>query len=366
MTSLPAMSPEEQNVVEFAESPGRRLRVQRQAKGLDIERVAAQLHLRRAMVEALEQDRYHELPGPVFVVGYLRNYARVLGLDPAPVVDAYRASHPEPQATLPRVPEPPRREIGSSHILVRLVSLALVVAVIAMIALWWMNRAETLTSLPLTGEGVAPEMAGGEMAQPHESAAGEDTLGLDAPRSAPAAPMSTPGGLTLPSPAVPGPAGGPAPLADAPATTADTGPGAGLDEAPASPRTPIRTAPEPLAEVGATAPGSLEAAAEGAAEQATGEAVAESLESAPAGPPEVALSFSGPCWIEVKDAAGSVVLTGSMREGDRRVLDGQPPYKLIVGNAANTAITVGGEPFDLAARSRGNVARFTLDPGAAQ
>ena len=132
MNPLEAMSPDDQNVIEFSENPGRRLRVLRQSRGLEVERVAAQLHLRVPMVEALEQDRYQDLPGPVFIAGYLRNYARLLGLDPEPLLAAYRQANPEPEPAVLRFKPAPRPDIGSGHILVRLISLGLVVAVIAM------------------------------------------------------------------------------------------------------------------------------------------------------------------------------------------------------------------------------------------
>ena len=123
MNQVQAVSADDQNVVEFSESPGRRLRVLRQSRGIEIERIAAQLHLRVAAVEALEQDRYPDLPGPVFVAGYLRNYARLLGLDAEPLIGAFRAAHPDPEPVGLRVSPLPRQEIGSGHILVRLISL---------------------------------------------------------------------------------------------------------------------------------------------------------------------------------------------------------------------------------------------------
>jgi cytoskeleton protein RodZ len=78
--------------------------------------------------------------------------------------------------------------------------------------------------------------------------------------------------------------------------------------------------------------------------------------------PEVVLSFSGTSWIDVRDAAGKVILTGEMRKGDRRVLKGEPPYSFVIGNAKAAALTVGEKPLDLSARGRGGVARFKLDP----
>ena len=35
------------------------------------------------------RDRYNALPSPVHVRGFLRNYARFLGLDPQPLLDRY-------------------------------------------------------------------------------------------------------------------------------------------------------------------------------------------------------------------------------------------------------------------------------------
>ena len=147
-----AMSLDETNVVELSDSPGRRLRVQRQSRGLEVERIAVQLHLRTAFVEALEQDRYADLPSPVFVAGYLRNYARLLGLDPAPLVAAYRAANPTPDPAPPRISTPARREIGSGHILMRLISLAILAGALGLLALWWQNRADLLPDL-LPGDG---------------------------------------------------------------------------------------------------------------------------------------------------------------------------------------------------------------------
>jgi cytoskeleton protein RodZ len=76
----------------------------------------------------------------------------------------------------------------------------------------------------------------------------------------------------------------------------------------------------------------------------------------------VVLEFRGPCWIDVRDSAKSFSLTGEMNNGDRRVLGGTPPYSLILGNANSARVTVNGVPFDLARVSKGNVARFKLDP----
>lgn len=68
-------------------SPGMILSAARNELKWDIEDVAANLNLRVSVIQALESDDYKDLPGPTFVRGYIRAYARLLGIDEADVVD---------------------------------------------------------------------------------------------------------------------------------------------------------------------------------------------------------------------------------------------------------------------------------------
>ncbi|HSQ06554.1 MAG TPA: helix-turn-helix transcriptional regulator, partial [Chromatiaceae bacterium] len=92
MNPQPANDDPEGSSVESGVSVGRRLRAAREAQGLGTERIATLLHLNSSLVESLEQDRYADLPGAVFIGGYIRNYARHVGLDPEPLVAAYWAA----------------------------------------------------------------------------------------------------------------------------------------------------------------------------------------------------------------------------------------------------------------------------------
>ena len=80
--------------VRAAEGPGHRLRQARLARGLEIERVANQLHLTEPMIEALERDDFAQMPSPVFVKGYISNYGRLLGLPADPLLAAYARLQP--------------------------------------------------------------------------------------------------------------------------------------------------------------------------------------------------------------------------------------------------------------------------------
>ncbi|CAI8890889.1 RodZ domain-containing protein [Methylococcus capsulatus] len=87
------------------ESAGQRLRAAREARRQGIDKVARELHLSVGTVGALERDDYASLPPPAFVRGYLRGYARLLGLPEQEIVDAYNrvaggGSDPEPGAVV--------------------------------------------------------------------------------------------------------------------------------------------------------------------------------------------------------------------------------------------------------------------------
>jgi cytoskeleton protein RodZ len=82
--------------------PGRQLAAARESCGLSVADVAHQLKLSPAQVEAMEAGNYQRLPGAVFVRGFIRNYARLVKLDPALLLaDAERqlrpAVQPEPE-----------------------------------------------------------------------------------------------------------------------------------------------------------------------------------------------------------------------------------------------------------------------------
>jgi len=71
-----------ESVVPVAElRPGRVLAEARGSRNQAIAEIAQQLKLSASQVEALEADDYARLPGPVFVRGFVRNYARLMDLD---------------------------------------------------------------------------------------------------------------------------------------------------------------------------------------------------------------------------------------------------------------------------------------------
>ncbi len=76
------------------------LRSQREARGVSLRDIADSSKISLRYLEALEQDRLDVLPAPVFAKGFLREYARVVGLDPDEAVNLYliARSEAEPDA----------------------------------------------------------------------------------------------------------------------------------------------------------------------------------------------------------------------------------------------------------------------------
>lgn len=68
---------------------GERLRNAREARGLSLSALEATTHIRGVYLQALEEERFDHLPGRVYALGFLRTYARALGLDPDDLVHAY-------------------------------------------------------------------------------------------------------------------------------------------------------------------------------------------------------------------------------------------------------------------------------------
>ena len=74
---------------------GADLRAARLRLGLALPDAAAKLRIRQSFLEAVEDGRLEDLPGPVYAVGFARAYAVLLGLDAAAVARRFR---PEPDA----------------------------------------------------------------------------------------------------------------------------------------------------------------------------------------------------------------------------------------------------------------------------
>lgn len=92
------------------------LREARETKGLTASQVQERTKISARFIEAMEEGRYQDLPTPVHVRGFLKNYARFLGLDPQPLLARYEVSRnhrPVPIATTNHTEVTPSQPIPS-------------------------------------------------------------------------------------------------------------------------------------------------------------------------------------------------------------------------------------------------------------
>ena len=114
---------------------GTLLRSEREKKGLTIEQVAETTRLRRHFIEDLENEKWDNLPPPVFVRGFIRSYVKMLGLDEKRALELFESSAPvDPGPPKPLVAPPKRGKKALVFIVVLLAVLA------ALVYLWRGDR----------------------------------------------------------------------------------------------------------------------------------------------------------------------------------------------------------------------------------
>ena len=307
-------------------NPGETLRLARENNGWTLAEVALKLNLTASSLSNLETGAFDKLPGHTFARGYIRAYAKLLGMDQTSLVhefDLYTGTDANGSNvhSLGRIEEPVR----VSHTILRIVSLLLLIAVIGGGFIWWQDqtsmRAKDL--IGLNPEHVEVEGADGTtrihpLDEPEDQAVAEAKVEGEAPVAAEAAPeQDTTAAPVLPvAPLTSGAA--PAPVAQA--AVAPT----------ATPATPAAAPAAPAA----TAP--------------------------VAGAGKVALQFTADCWTQVTDGTGKVLFGGLKRKGENLELSGKPPLTLRLGYARGAQVTYNGQPVDVAPFTSGETARLKL------
>jgi len=76
---------------------------------------------------------------------------------------------------------------------------------------------------------------------------------------------------------------------------------------------------------------------------------------------QLIFSFDGSSWVEVKDATGRTVFSQMNAKGTTQIVEGRPPFQLVVGNASHVRLQYNDQPVDLRPHTRVEVARLTLD-----
>ncbi|ALI06479.1 MULTISPECIES: RodZ family helix-turn-helix domain-containing protein [Pseudomonas] len=326
-------------------NPGETLRQARESNGWSLAEVALKLNLTVASLGNLEAGAFDKLPGHTFARGYIRAYAKLLGMDQTVLVqqfDQYTGSDAQGSNvhSLGRIEEPVR----VSHTILRIVSLLLLIAVIGGGFVWWQDQASLRNKEPvaMNPEHVEVEGADGTtqihpLDEPEDQAViegqteGETALALpqsqdDADAQAGAEP-AVPAPTTPTAPAAPNT--GSAPIATAPAAPSTPAPAApathAAPTAPVAPAAPAAPTPAPVAGEG-----------------------------------QVQIQFVADCWTQITDGNGKVLFSGLKRKGDSTAVNGKPPFAVRLGYARGAQVSYNGQPVDIAPFTSGETARLKL------
>jgi cytoskeleton protein RodZ len=287
--------------------PGQRLRETREAARMSLEEVAHHLHLDVQIIKSLEEDNYEKLPSAIYISGYLRSYARLLKLPEKEIVSAYTKGQ-EINASL--IPENINIMPGKKRNITGLIKFILPITLLAVIAVVviWLSEEPTLLN---------PE--------PRDTAS--SALVTDVPEQATSPVMTNPA----------------------------------EDNAIPTQVSPQEVVAEDTKEE-ALIPPSAQEIEQKIAEQAepTPEQIPVDVPSTTNTRGDLRLVFHEDSWVEVTDSSGSRFAYRLEKAGAELVVDGQAPYKILLGKASGVDVYFNGEKFDHQAYHRDEIAYFRV------
>ena len=297
------------------------LRAAREKAGLSLGDVASRLRMGVKQVRALEQNDFPALPKGTFLRGFVRNFAKQVGVKPEQALNLLEATHQSAAAitasvvVLPsqqniNVPSPGgERATPRGRIIIAVVISALLVTVIW----WWWENVR-----PYRAEGGRPK-----------AVAVDNSIHLPTTAPEPAASTTPPPTEAASAPAV--------------STAAQTAPQVAL------PLPSMLTPTAPIVSV--VMPASSPSAAENAPAASPASRAGSGL---------LGLTFSDNSWVKIVDANGKTVLDRSFKGGDAEEVNGQAPFSVVVGNSKATRLAYNGKEIDLTPHTRAAVARLTV------
>ncbi len=269
----------------------------RKSQKLSVEDVAASLRLSIAKINALEADDFLVISDPTLARGFIRSYARLLKLDPEPLLIAHRQLIPAEIVN----PIGVKTEVVSSPIQgsnLRTKSIILGFVFVAIIALVWFFAYHDPSESDVSEVNVSTvtQESLPQQALPvaeREVKNNEQITELQLPKEA---------------------------------TSSNSEPSTASEKTANEP-----AKVEPMKKV----------------------SVGSSLV-------RVKLVFTGNAWVSVKDKSGNTVYDKTAKAGGEEYVEGVPPLKFHIGNVSATQVVFNGETVDLSPNTYNNMARVTL------
>lgn len=286
----------------------------RENLALGAEDIANRLRLSLRQVQALENDDFAVLPEAVITRGFIRNYARLVNIDAAPLLRVYSQYVPVQDSQAISIPSANIVISGEAGMSWR-PYVWFGVLLVVLLAGWVLYVDFFQKHDPSAGLPEAP--VAGLLGNEGEAASER----------------------VVENPVSPDPV---------PPTSS---------EAPALPAQPA--APVPTQEIQPPAEASVPPVQPAPAPQA---APGDNTQSQPAaGDARLKFSVDEATWISIADGSGKQIVNKTLAANSEEVIAGRPPFRIVIGNTAGTKLEYNNQPVDLAPYTKVNVARLTLE-----
>jgi len=303
----------EANEVPPKVAPWDRLRQAREQQEMEQADIAKELKLDLRFVKALEVGELDQLPQPVYTAGYIRAYAKLVGLPPDEIVGDYASqestSMPEIVQAQEKIPARYRHvdsvlpksfsvSRGAENKPMRI--LIIVLAVVVVLAIAWqvysnMQVSDSVQSLDPSVDAFTQDESGSDSATSNQA--------IDDKTEKTTIKLAIPGQST-----------------------------------------------SAKGTAGSTAQGKQNAIA------ATLQNNAEKMAS-------ISLSYSEDSWIDIRDATGKPLIRRLGKAGSSNTVTGVAPFEVLLGYSPGVSIEYNGKPYDLSSIQVRPVARFLMDGG---
>lgn len=299
-------------------SIGETLRAAREAAAYSVTYVAAHTHLKEEIIEALENDDHDRLPSPVFTKGYLRSYAKLLDVDIEHMLGDYKQSSPVEYVT-PQIKKPKKVRSSGADPVVIWSSVTVVALLIGLLSTWWIHRDDTdpveLASVVEQFDNLENSQ---QTSQAQKRAAGDKSnqsethqVGLGG---------VDPKNISAIQNAVPDITGNEADTQGVAVTVSETD----SDNAESIIESPVSG-------------GDIDKV-------------------------RITVRYTQESWTEIFDARKRRLLHGLIKPGATRVISGQAPFNVFLGNSPGVELEINGKPFDHSVyMRRNNTARFLIE-----
>ncbi len=289
-------------------TPGDMLREARIALKLSLGDISKKLNLREALIEAIEANEFDEIPSVTFTRGYLKAYAKLLGLSEEDVLEAFEYLHSVEQTQLEMQSFSNRSSQKAADNWLSIVTVLVALVIITLAVVWWWQRNEGTNAANENQSGADTEQV---QSQGNQGISEMEQALLDV-QDAKDEPIDS---------------------YDAPSDEALDSAGQNIERRSTDSEQVQISALEKPTDDGNEPPQQLS---------------------------ELELRFADNCWINVSDATGERLAIGTKVKGHVSTVQGVAPFTIKLGKPDVVTVFLNGEQRKIPYYPKGSIANFTL------